>query len=97
MFWWPRGIPGLTPPVSESELADAAGSRNAAVEYKKEIKKIRPRCIFCKRFIGFKTGVHIFFTEQDRAHIPCFCKKVDKLIEDGTIEEARRKEEGETT
>ena len=66
--------------------AEAAGSRSRAEDYKMQHKKRpRPRCVSCKKFMGFSSGMYILINDPWRLHIGCFEKIVSERFEEGEV------------
>ena len=66
--------------------ADAAGSRNRYVDRPLDLKKRpRPRCVSCRKFMGFKSGMYILINDPWRLHISCFEKIVEERFLEGEV------------
>lgn len=77
-----------TPEGRYQALQEASGSKALYDEdnkYKKlELKKkLPPRCVKCKQFMGKNAGMHIMITTDWRLHTACFERVVDHYIERG--------------
>ena len=66
--------------------AEAAGSRNRFVDQVPSLKKRpRPRCVSCRKFMGYSSGMYIMIAEPWRLHISCFERVVEERFENGEV------------
>ena len=67
------------------DAAEAAGSRNKSPD--KLMLKVRqqPRCVSCKRYMGYSSGMYIMIGDPWRLHISCFERVVEEKFEDGEV------------
>lgn len=68
------------------DAAEAAGSRNRGVDPMLTLKKRpQPRCVECKKFMGYSSGMYIMIADPWRLHISCFSKVVEERFEQGEV------------
>ncbi len=68
------------------DAAEAAGSRNRYEDDKLRFKsKERPRCVSCKRYMGYSSGMYIMIADPWRLHIHCFERVVEEKFKDGEV------------
>ena len=68
------------------EAAEASGSRNRYVDQLLNIKKKpRPRCVSCRKFMGYSSGMYIMIADPWRLHISCFERVVEERFEAGEV------------
>jgi len=68
------------------DAAEAAGSRSKAPDYKLKLKgKEQPRCVSCKKYMGYSSGMYIMIGDPWRLHIHCFERVVEEKFEDGEV------------
>ena len=81
--------PDETTEVSEyqqmEDAAEAAGSRNKTLDKLLLKVKTQPRCVSCKRFMGYSSGMYIMINEPWRLHISCFEKVIEEKFKDGEV------------
>jgi hypothetical protein len=78
--------PEATPAGRYTALQEASGSLDKDVELKLKIRKrLPPRCIGCKRFMGKNEGMHIYIDESWKLHIKCFANVIDQHIAKGEL------------
>ena len=85
----------FVPPDDEGEVseyqqgidaADAAGSRNSSSDPLLQLKpKTQPRCVSCKKYMGYSSGMYIMIGDPWRLHISCFDKVVEEKFEEGEV------------
>ncbi len=67
-------------------VADASGSRNRYVEQMLDIRpKPQPRCVSCRKFMGYSSGMYIMIADPWRLHISCFERVVEERFEAGEV------------
>ena len=67
-------------------VAEASGSRNKVVDPMLNIqKKIQPRCVSCRKFMGYSSGMYIMIADPWRLHISCFNRVVEERFEHGEV------------
>ena len=67
------------------EAAEVSGSRNKYVDQILEVKKPQPRCVSCRKFMGYSSGMYIMIADPWRLHISCFERVVEERFEQGEV------------
>ena len=68
------------------DAAEAAGSRNKSPDPTLKLKgRQQPRCVSCKRFMGYSSGMYIMINDPWRLHISCFKRVVKEKFEGGEV------------
>ena len=86
----------FVPPEDTEDPADTEHSRRMAAAYVAgssttdgdlllSTKKVQPRCVSCKEFMGYSSGMYIMIADPWRLHISCFSKVVEERFEQGEI------------
>ena len=71
---------------SQEEAAEASGSRNRYVDQILNVKpKPQPRCVSCRKFMGYSSGMYIMIADPWRLHISCFERVVEERFEQGEV------------
>ena len=66
--------------------AEASGSRNKYVDQILDVKKKpQPRCVSCRKFMGYSSGMYIMIADPWRLHISCFERVVEERFEQGEV------------
>lgn len=82
---WREWVLTNTPENADTHDAIMDESGSSHQQDKKTVKKPRrmpPRCLYCKKFMGRDEGMYIFVDWDWRLHIKCFSKLEDKLEEE---------------
>jgi len=78
--------PADTESSRREAAAEAAGSRNRYVDEMLYTKpKPRPRCVSCRKFMGYSSGMYIMIADPWRLHISCFERVVEERFEQGEV------------
>ena len=78
--------PGDTEYQRMEQAADASGARNRFEDQKLELKsREQPRCVSCRKFMGYSSGMYIMIAEPWRLHISCFERVVEERFEAGEV------------
>ena len=77
--------PNDTPLSRVQELADLSGSGPILDEQFELKKRPVPRCVSCKKFMGYSSGMYIMIGDPWRLHISCFDRVVEKKFKDGEV------------
>ncbi len=72
---------------SSEEAAEASGARN---RYADQLdihtkRKLQPRCVSCRKFMGYSSGMYIMIADPWRLHISCFERVVEERFEQGEV------------
>ena len=79
---WREWLIDNTPedPNTYHDVMEASGSSHKSEDKKEfKIKKLPPRCLYCKKFMGRNEGMHVFVNWDWKLHIKCFAKLEDEL------------------
>lgn len=67
------------PEIYDAIMEESGSSHQPDKKIIKKPRKMPPRCLYCKKFMGRNEGMHIFINWDWKLHIKCFEKLEDQL------------------
>ena len=64
--------------------AEASGSRHSSKKLHLQARP-QPRCVSCRKFMGYSSGMYIMINDPWRLHISCFERVVEERFEAGEV------------
>ena len=66
-------------------LAAVSGSRSETEDKIRPKNRPQPKCVSCKKYMGYSSGMYIMIDDPWRLHISCFNRVVEERFKQGEV------------